>query len=147
MARAGYIISFICWLLVSLAPAYAAGPLGLPSVELSQLTTATITADKITAAEFDADQAEVANVDSCQKLSALLPAKEQCSGVAGQSAATARSRSGKDKSPLPVKAGTIRPLASIGFPAEISPLSDLRHAKRRRAHFWQVYAASMRLRN
>ncbi|MFT5507725.1 MAG: hypothetical protein ACI89J_000793 [Hyphomicrobiaceae bacterium] len=127
MARPSYILGIICWLLVSLAPAFSASAVGLPAIELSQV--------------------EIGKIDSCHQLTATLPVKQQCSGAAGQATATARSRSSKDDKFLVARIGAVLSLAPIGVQARLAPRPNLRFAKRRRAHFWQIYAASRRLRN
>jgi hypothetical protein len=121
------ILGVLCWLMATVASAHAVNSTQLPTYDLTQL--------------------DAPHVTSCQKLTARTPVHKQCNGAGGHSNPTARSGAGKDNDVSFSE-------APHSLPTPIEPLllsqaseKRLAIAKGRRAHFWQMFAISGRLRN
>lgn len=127
MARICHIVALFCLLIGSIASAHAAVPTSLAVLEFAQV--------------------ESHEATSCQKLTAPSPLHKQCNGTGWQVSPAARSGPGKGD------AVAVVPTGRSLFDAYTTPLvrrevlPDQHSAKRRRAHFWQIYAMSGRLRN
>lgn len=128
MARLSYIIAALCWLLVSTAPGFAAGPSALAGLDVA----------------IDAS----VKAEACHKLTATVPAEHQCNGLPAQATATTRSRTDAKHKIAAVRTQPTRPDPAPTFVLRAArPAPSPPAYRQRRAHFWQMFPISMRLRN